>query len=155
MKPSTHLRHNAHGWRSLATGFGLAARVLQAQTRANLEAWKTLEVQKKLELNELNIAYRANQILLQDLAIEEKKRNLGLAAAAFTPANYVTTGTAPVQPRAPGLHVGSTLVAPTGRWTVEALDAATITVGDGLNSYTYPTSAVVTDLRRGRIQLEG
>lgn len=153
MKTSARLRSNAHAWRSLGAGFGLIARIGRAQERATREAWQTRAIQKGLELIELKIAYEANRLVLQDLAIEETKRNLGLAAATFAPANYTTTGTAP---QSATLHLGAVLVAPTGRWTITALDAGTITVSDrdGLKSYTYPRNTVISDLKRGRIQLE-
>ena len=152
MKTSARLRSNAHAWRSFSGAFGLTARILRAQTRSNKEAWQTYAIQKNLELAELKIAYESNRIVLQDLAIEEKKRGLGLAAPTFSPANYTTTGTAP---RPAALRPGSILVAPTGRWTIAALDAKTITVTDGTNSHRYPRSTVISDLKSGRIHLEG
>lgn len=59
-------------------GFGLTSRFLSAQRRIDIEKAKLERVIKQCELDEVNIAYRNNRVVLLDIEIEKKKVELEL-----------------------------------------------------------------------------
>ena len=139
----------------------LTGRIMRAQEAQNMRAeahyWNIRAAQQALELTELRKAYEGNRILLQDLAIEEKKGKLGMNAPSFIPAGYTTTPGPRDQKPAPQpgtIPPGAILIAPTGQWSVVYSDHNQTTVEGGGKKYTYNTPDILRDLRTGRIHLQ-
>jgi len=83
---TNQLRTNARQYRAIGSLFGMWARILRAQERADLEAIKRHKIEMDIYLAHQRAAMIQNQLVLTDLKIIEQKHrleSLGLLGRQF------------------------------------------------------------------------
>lgn len=73
---TSRLRRNARQYRAIGGIFGLVARTMRAQQRADLEAEKIKKLQVDQYIQHQRAALIQNQLVLTDLKIMEQKHRL-------------------------------------------------------------------------------